>query len=784
MRKTVMLALGLAWCAAALAMPPMPGTRAKDPTMGHPAAEKPNPHAYRIVKGDDGLEVAVATLSKGSKKYPVLLIGYSDRPGVIARAKFDSLLFISGGVATGSLVDYYRQVSYGHDTLSGSCYGWLTSGQNEAYYGQGVHGLGATYPYNAAGLVMRALQLADASVDFTQFSRNGNLLELVIVVHAGPGAEGKPDSTNWIWSHNAALSGWGVPQANRIFDGVIIDQYTMQPEISALDNTYHTKQIEIGVYAHELGHALGLPDLYDVDGSSEGVGRYCLMSSGSWGVDYYNSTPHRPAHLSPWCKKFLGWVTPQLVTSDTAGLKLPPVQSTGQVLRLNTPAANEYFLIENRQWNGFDSLLDGEGLLIWHQDETVITNGFPNNQINVTESHKGVDLEQAKGTQSLDYPANPSNWLDYNRGDWKDFYPSQGHASFTNVTTPNSNTYLGTASGVGVSNITAGGGDTMVCDIGIPGFTIGLLQSPAFPQYLTIAAVANSALYVPGAIDTALMQNPGGSQALGFARIGATRSYQVDYELTVAGTHNVHLAARDSANPSTWRRADRTFAVVSGKAEGGAVRAFGGAVEVDFAPGALARDMLLAVAAWAEAPEQEAMAVSPAYQVGPGIGLGVPSQISIKYDPSRLGDVDPRRLAIYRAEGGSWRYLGGVLDEDGCRVLAEIDRLGVYQLAWSPENPVLGMLDRASFGGARPNPFGQMTAVSFQMPAPGRVALRIYNVSGQLVRTVDGGERPAGLHRIAWDGADDHGRRLSSGVYLYRLEAAGSSISGRMIKVR
>lgn len=778
MRKAVVLALGLAWCAAALAMPPMPGTGAKDPTLGHPAVEKPNPHAFTMVKGDDGLEVAVAALSKGSKRYPVLLIGYSDRPGAIARAKFDSLLFISGGVSTGSLVDYYREVSYGHDTLSGSCYGWYASGQTQAYYGNGTYGLQGVYPGNAAGLVMRALQLADSSVDFTQFSRSGNLLELVIVVHAGPGAEGKPDSTNWIWSHNAALSSWGVPQANRIFDGVIIDQYTMQPERSAINNA---NQIEIGVFAHELGHALGLPDLYDVDGSSEGVGRYCLMSSGSWGVDYYNSTPHRPGHPSPWCKKFLGWVTPQVIGSDTSGLKLPPVETTGKVLRLNTPAANEYFLIENRQWAGFDSLLDGEGILIWHQDETVIANGFPSNQVNTVESHKGVDVEQAKGTQSLDWPAS-SNWATYNRGDWKDLYPYLTNNAFTNVTTPNSNTYTGIASGVGVSNI-AGTGDTMVCDIGIPGFVIGLLQSPAFPQYLTIAAVANSGLLRPNSLDTALMQNPSGNQPLAFARIGDTRSYQVDYELTVAGTHNIHLAAKDSVDTTRVRRADRTFQVVSGKAGGGAVEAMGGAVQLYLTPGALSRDMMLAVMEGAEAPEQAATAVSPVFQVGPGMALAEASQISIKYDPARLAG-DPRRLGIYRAEGRAWTYLGGTLDEAGCRVLAEIDRLGVYQLAWSPENPLLSKLQTGAVSGAEPNPFSERTTISFQLASPSKVSLKIYNAAGQLVRNLEQGRKAAGLHRAAWDGRDDGGRRVASGVYLYRLEADGTVKNGRMAKVR
>ncbi len=784
MRKAVVLALGLAWCAAALAMPPMPGTRLPEPTKGLAGFECPNPDAYNILKGKDGSQVAVAVLTKGTKRYPVLLVDFTDRQFHIAKGKFDTLLFVPNVLSSGSLVDYYREVSYNKDTVTGSCYGWFHSANSQVYYGAGAYGLGS-YPRNAPGLVHEVVQLANSTVDFSTFSQNPpGKLELLIIVHAGPGAEGKPDSTNWIWSHNGVLSQMGSAGGGTIsVDGITIDNYTMQPEISALDTTYRTLQIEIGVFAHELGHALGLPDLYDVDGSSEGVGRYCLMSSGSWGVDYYNSTPHRPAHLSPWCKKFLGWISPQVIGSDTIGLKLPPVQSTGQVLRLNTPAANEYFLIENRQWNGFDSLLDGEGILIWHQDETVITNGFPSNQINVTESHKGVDLEQAKGTQSLDFPAS-SNWATYNRGDWKDFYPYLTNNAFADYTTPNSKTYTNASSGVAVTNMAAGLGDTMVLDIGIPGFVIGLLQSPAFPQYLTVAAVANSGLYRPNSIDTALMQNPSGNQTLGFARIGTTRSYQVDYELTVAGSYNVHLAAKDSLDTTRVRRADRRFEVVSGKASGGIASAMGGEMQLDFAPGALSRDLLLAVVEGAEAQPPEAEAISQAVQIGPPLSLGTVCQLAMGCHPGRLGQKDPARLGIYRFEGGAWQYLGGVLDESHGRVLAEIDRLGTYQLAWSPENPPLARLHSGAASGAKPNPFGTRTTISYQLARPSKVLLKIYNAAGQLVKNLEQGLKPAGLHRAAWDGTDDGGRKVASGVYLYRLEADGAVKSGRMAKVR
>ena len=66
--------------------------------------------------------------------------------------------------------------------------------------------------------------------------------------------------------------------------------------------------IDIGVFCHEFGHVLGLPDLYDTDNSSEGLGQWCLMASGSWGGN--GSSPQTPTHMSAWCKQKLGWVTP------------------------------------------------------------------------------------------------------------------------------------------------------------------------------------------------------------------------------------------------------------------------------------------------------------------------------------------------------------------------------------------------------------------------------------------------------------------------------------------
>jgi hypothetical protein len=81
-----------------------------------------------------------------------------------------------------------------------------------------------------------------------------------------------------------------------------------------------------------------------------------------------------------------------------------------------------------------------------------------------------------------------------------------------------------------------------------------------------------------------------------------------------------------------------------------------------------------------------------------------------------------------------------------------------------------------------PNPFNPGTTIRFRLPRASRVTLRIFNLLGQQVRTlVNGEERAAGSHRVFFDGHSDQGVRLSSGVYVYQLEAGSYSASRKMI---
>ena len=70
-----------------------------------------------------------------------------------------------------------------------------------------------------------------------------------------------------------------------------------------------------------------------------------------------------------------------------------------------------------------------------------------------------------------------------------------------------------------------------------------------------------------------------------------------------------------------------------------------------------------------------------------------------------------------------------------------------------------------------PNPFRSQTTIRFDLPALSHVSLRIYDVAGRLVRVLENSPKEAGQHTLHWDAQNEHGRRVASGVYFYRLDA-------------
>lgn len=83
-----------------------------------------------------------------------------------------------------------------------------------------------------------------------------------------------------------------------------------------------------------------------------------------------------------------------------------------------------------------------------------------------------------------------------------------------------------------------------------------------------------------------------------------------------------------------------------------------------------------------------------------------------------------------------------------------------------------------------PNPFNPTTTISFNLASEGQVRLAVYNITGQRVKTLLNGPRQAGLHNVVWDGRDESGNSVASGIYFYRMETADYTESKQMVLLK
>jgi hypothetical protein len=101
-----------------------------------------------------------------------------------------------------------------------------------------------------------------------------------------------------------------------------------------------------------------------------------------------------------------------------------------------------------------------------------------------------------------------------------------------------------------------------------------------------------------------------------------------------------------------------------------------------------------------------------------------------------------------------------------------------------PREPIEALPQRTRLVSAVPNPFNPRTEIRFELAKAERVDLRVFNLRGQLVRLLRQDQLPAGAHREFWDGLDDHGKGIASGVYLVQLRAGSSLEQLRVTLVR
>ena len=424
---------------------------------------------------------ALSSPNTGTHKSLVILVRFPDQASMGSTpAQWNAKFF----GATNSVQHYYKEVSYGklnigpatesHGTANDGVVGWLTMNYNHP------NTAGNTGSANRV-LTRDAVRAADPYVNYAAYDSNGDgflssrELHVTVIV---AGQEGSCCSTfgKSVWGHQWSLFNLTSGDERPIVDGVVFGDAPRGGGYTQFGEWHGDHMATIGIMVHEMGHDLYLPDLYDTnvaDGSSEGVGNWSVMGGGSWLNTAGTPAGSTPPHLDAWSKSYEGWLTPQRA-SGTLAIGQAETSATAIQLRDNpngvdwtfntNSGTGEYFLIENRQRVGYDAALPGCGLLVWHIDETRLSD----NTANANEARRLVDVEEADGLNHLDGVGN--------RGDGGDPYPgSTNNTTFNDTSNPNSKLYNVTSSGVAAQNMSGSCSSTMSATITDP----GAVQRPA-----------------------------------------------------------------------------------------------------------------------------------------------------------------------------------------------------------------------------------------------------------------------------------------------------------------
>ena len=254
-----------------------------------------------------------------------------------------------------------------------------------------------------AQTLIDAIEAADAYVDFAAFDadENGEITENELAVgfvvagyEASASYSYKMGVENYLWAHawsiSEIISEYGCALSVPALDGTSVDAY-----IAIAEQVAENESEPISVLAHELGHYLGLPDLYDTSENTTAewgkydVSDFSVMASGSWGDDPDGG--YLPYSMDVWSRFALGWCEPQ--TADEDGDYAVISQSYTQddafhALYLPTEREGEYYLLENRQFVKWDAGLAKDygngGVILWHIDDAVFEQYNDDNQVNDT----------------------------------------------------------------------------------------------------------------------------------------------------------------------------------------------------------------------------------------------------------------------------------------------------------------------------------------------------------------------------------------------------------------
>jgi predicted outer membrane repeat protein len=272
-----------------------------------------------------------------------------------------------------------------------------------------------------------------------------------------------------------------------------------------------------------------------------------------------------------------------------------------------------------------------------------------------------------------------------------------------------------------------------------------------------------------------------------FTAISAN-SYRGSYVFNSSGLATISISVTSLLEKDT--STTRGFSVeLIGGAKGGTLSSVDKMMKISFPVGSVEQELYTTCmdvtndSRYKFEGKPEAEAVGEVYQVGPAVSFDKELTVSFRLDQPGIEDNDKSGFFVYSYEDGKWNRLDSYLE--GNSVCSKIKKLNPYRLVYDPTAKQSASLPKTyELFQNSPNPFNPETQIKYDLPATGHVQLAVYNVLGQKVKVLVSEVQEAGHRSATWDGKDDLGKEVASGIYFYKLQTDNFVKTKKMVLLK
>lgn len=404
--------------------------------------------------GEYGKSALGAVQSIGSPTLPVVMVDFADRAfqDTITTAKvtrfFNETGYRDEPAARGSVRDYFVAQSDSLFTPTFEVVAHVKLPRGYVYYGKDGS-KGVTDP-NARQFVIDALAEASKVADFGPYCTPGSTdVPMVVLMFAGPGQQSsfEDGNSNYLWA-KFQQSSFSVNDNKYQVRSYFMGNELLQTYGTGPNDVTGAAIDGVGLFAHEFGHALGLPDYYNTADSS------AFNTMGYWDImDYgqYYQNGYRPIGYTAHERSYLGWLHVTELTDSAQACRLLALDGSqgneggarAYVVR-NPEHANEYYMFENRTTNTWHTKTMGTGMLITHIDYD--RSAWNYNRVNTVQNHQRMQFVPADSIKEGNKTSESMNMNALFAGYRADLFPgTKGVTQFPDTHTPAATLYNGSS---------------------------------------------------------------------------------------------------------------------------------------------------------------------------------------------------------------------------------------------------------------------------------------------------------------------------------------------------